>query len=83
MPNGNIFNRQGILLRRSSWGRLLVAKGVGPHADDKIYARDAIEMAGRELVQIAETIGPLGKATQVLNVARRWREIRGRAMVAI
>jgi len=30
-------------------------------------------MAGRELVQIAETIGPLGKATEVLDVARRYR----------
>jgi hypothetical protein len=33
----------------------------------------AIEVAGPELVQIAETIGPLGKATEVLDVVRRYR----------
>jgi hypothetical protein len=40
---------------------------------DKDLRPIAIELAGPELVQIAGTLGPLGKATEVLDIARRCR----------
>jgi hypothetical protein len=42
-------------------------------ASDKDLRGIAIEIAGPELVQVAGTIGPMGKATEVLDVARRYR----------
>lgn len=46
-------------------------------SSDKELRKKAIEIAGPELVQVASTIGPLGKATEVLDVARRYRNSRG------
>jgi hypothetical protein len=40
---------------------------------DKELRASAIELAGPELVQVAGTLGSLGKATEVLDVARRYR----------
>ena len=48
-------------------------KDVSRVASDKELRVTADEKAGPELVQIAETIGPVGKATEVLDVARRYR----------
>jgi hypothetical protein len=48
-------------------------KDVSRVASDKELRAKADETAGPELVQIAGTIGPLGKATEVLDVARRYR----------
>jgi len=42
-------------------------------ASDAELRKTAIEIAGPELVQIANTIGSLGKATEALDVARRIR----------
>jgi len=42
-------------------------------ASDKNLREIAIEIAGPELVQVAESIGPLGKATEVLDIARHHR----------
>lgn len=42
-------------------------------ASDKDARAAAIETGGPELVEIAATIGVLGKATEVLDVARRYR----------
>lgn len=42
-------------------------------AGDAELRRSAIEIAGAELVQVASTIGALGKATEVLDIARRHR----------
>jgi hypothetical protein len=48
-------------------------KDVSRVASDKELRASATEIAGPELVQVASTIGPLGKATEVLDVARRHR----------
>jgi len=42
-------------------------------SSDKEIRAGAIEKAGHELVQVAGAIGELGKATEVLDVARRYR----------
>ena len=42
-------------------------------ASDKKLREIAIEIAGPGLVQVASTIGPLGRASEVLDVARRYR----------
>ena len=42
-------------------------------SSDKDLRAKAMEYAGLELVQVSESIGPLGKATMVLDVARRYR----------
>jgi hypothetical protein len=42
------------------------------HSDEKLRAA-ATEIGGPELVQIAGTIGLLGKTTEILDVARRYR----------
>jgi len=42
-------------------------------ASDKELRASANEIAGPELVQVASTIGALGKATEILDVARRQR----------
>jgi hypothetical protein len=42
-------------------------------ASDKDLSKSASEIAGPGLVQVSSTIGTLGKATDVLDVARRYR----------
>jgi len=42
-------------------------------ASDQALGASATEIAGPELVQVARVIGPLGKATEALDVARRYR----------
>ena len=42
-------------------------------ASDKELREGAIELAGPDLVRVAGMIGPLGKATEILDVARRHR----------
>src|SRR5262249_52869190 len=42
-------------------------------ASDKELRQSAIEIAGPELIPVASTIGQLGKATEILDVARRHR----------
>ncbi len=48
-------------------------KDVNRIASDKELRASAIEMAGPELVQVASTIGALGKASEILDVPRRHR----------
>jgi hypothetical protein len=57
------------------WIRLAGAslKDASRIASDKSLQAKAIEMAGSELVRVASTIGPLGKASEVLDVARHYR----------
>jgi hypothetical protein len=57
-------------------------KDVSRIASDEQLRVSAEEMAGLELVRIAEKIGPLGKATKVLDVPGVIA-IRGKAMVAL
>jgi hypothetical protein len=48
-------------------------KDVSRIGSDKDLRTAAIEVAGPELVQYTGLVGPLGKATEVLDVARRYR----------
>ena len=48
-------------------------KDVSRIGSDQALRANAIKLAGPELVQYTEMIGPLGKATKVLDVARRYR----------
>ena len=42
-------------------------------SSDKDLRASAVELVGPELVQVSSLIGPLGKATEALDVARRYR----------